>query len=218
MDLQPSSALSRDPEVPSAVLPHSWCRGCVQDTWSHISCTQWNSPDSSAKLSAEVSWCHQPEKSKVHPGRNFYLLPEKADRQHPEQLQRQAKLECLCVIVKLVQPQPSLWLSLQCCYNSFTSNGPDRSGSAPRKPEKHKSSQSKSFQSFARGLAKRREKSTKKNLVSAKSYVLRGINVDTLVLIRLQGQHLTNIYGHQFGAPGSSTSAWTLSEQEESRS
>lgn len=72
-----------------------------------------------------------------------------------------------------------------------------------------KALKSKSFQSFARGLAKRKEKSTKKNSVSAKSYVLRGINVDILVLSRLQSQHLTNIYGHQFGAPGSSTSAWS---------
>lgn len=47
-----------------------------------------------------------------------------------------------------------------------------------------------------------------KNLVSAKSCVLRGINFDTLVLIRLQSQHLTNFWGHQFGAPGSSTSIW----------
>lgn len=56
-----------------------------------------SSLDSSAKLSAEVSECHQSKGSKAHPGRTFYLLPEKAERGHPEQLQRQAKLECLCV-------------------------------------------------------------------------------------------------------------------------
>lgn len=57
-----------------------------------------SSLNSSAKLSAEVSGCHQPEKSKAHPGKKNYLLPEKAGRGHPEQLQRQAKLECLCVM------------------------------------------------------------------------------------------------------------------------
>lgn len=104
------------------------------------------------------------------------MLPEKADRGHPEQLQRQAKLECFCVMncetcsASAITVAQSATLPLA---PSQVMGLTDQAQLLER--EKHKSSQSKMLQSFVRGLGKRRKDhkgNSRKNLVSAKSRVL----------------------------------------------